>query len=430
MGSFALTCTVSGLPILAGDPVRFILLTESPYKDEIACYSHSIWFPRSFPLRAKYNDYGSVMDFEEGPARDLWLECLKMDLVERGWGDNSFHDVPTTKDMSFDQLLAALWERRVRVRREFRENTLNIGNTRSTAPKGVPTRKRVQRALERAGLPIYGGYDNSSNSNGYMVNAVRYGTVRVRWQEFGGEHVEKLKIAQASLERYATMICAGSGSYAHEAELIVGVKPGTKDYHGSPGKDPKAPLSVESCMIREDVWQALCSIDSQDAFSRSSLPLKTIRKHAKNYWNECVQNVREAKTSSTALGSFGSYLAMSAYDSNNIVGAYCGKNSIPFSVGLATNWRKMLEKYVDFGLAKQDLELFLDSVAEMIHVQQILRCIRYWWRPSYSCGPQFGDWKAHEQALQAFASIATREREAEEKERAEWEKEAEEEEGR
>ena len=104
MGSFDYTCCVSGLPISDGTPIRYLLLTENPYNSpaEHTCYIDDRWALRTFPLRAEYDDYGSVQIVQEGLLRDIWLEGFKRDLVERGTGDNSCHDVPVRKDMTFE----------------------------------------------------------------------------------------------------------------------------------------------------------------------------------------------------------------------------------------------------------------------------------------------------------------------------------------
>jgi hypothetical protein len=78
MGSFDYTCAVSGLPIGAGDDVRLMLLTQNPYHHgkkagAMTCGMNDVWFPRTFPLRGRYNDYGGV-DHIQGPAQQAaWL---------------------------------------------------------------------------------------------------------------------------------------------------------------------------------------------------------------------------------------------------------------------------------------------------------------------------------------------------------------------
>ncbi len=118
MGSFAYTCCISGLPIEAGDKVRFMMLTRNPYYEEGRhnCYIDGLWFPRALPLRASYNDYGSIEGAQDPFIQQSWLDGLRMDLVELAIGKNKYHDVATSKDMSFDELLEALWEGRVLVK--------------------------------------------------------------------------------------------------------------------------------------------------------------------------------------------------------------------------------------------------------------------------------------------------------------------------
>ena len=64
MGSFNTTCAVSGLPITCGDKVKYSLLAENPYEDSLVCSSHDMYYPRSHPVSAEYNDYGSIENYD------------------------------------------------------------------------------------------------------------------------------------------------------------------------------------------------------------------------------------------------------------------------------------------------------------------------------------------------------------------------------
>lgn len=88
MGSFAMICSVSGLGIDWGTPVRCLLLTESPYSDDDP---RRAWIVRTPPIRAKYNDYGLIHEVhpEDERIADLWIRGLREDAVEKGLGDNS-----------------------------------------------------------------------------------------------------------------------------------------------------------------------------------------------------------------------------------------------------------------------------------------------------------------------------------------------------
>lgn len=386
MGSFASTCCVSGLPIECGDEVRFFLLTENPYEDSLVCSSHDLYVPRTYPLRAKYNDYGSVEDVEEGPARDIWMEGLKIDLVEVGWGDNRCHDVPTYKDMSFDDLLTALWEDRVRVQREIKKLDFELVypevserlrkdrvDIEPVIPEGVPTLQRVIQDIKDAGLDIFDG-----SKDGFMVDDECPGSIRVRYSSFGGGHLEELqKIEPILSSKYATMLTSGSGSYADECELICRPKPGVKQYRMREPDDK--PLAVRQAMIREDVWNALVEVGLSYTPSYGP-PLGSLYKQMQEEWGK----------------------------GNKVMLDRPLKNHIPFSVGVATHWMLMEKRLNEApgSLTSEQQENWLKTVAEFSIIESVLALTRYWWRPTYSVGPQFGEYPLHESVFSAFTKVA------------------------
>jgi len=386
MGHFSFTCTVSNLPIRGGDKIRFFLLTENPY-GERPCYMHDVWFPRTFPLKAKYNDYGSVEEVEEGPVRDVWMEGFQRDLIEVGFGDNSFHDLPATKDMSFDKLLEALWEQRVKVKRsteivalELYEKEMEKKGMREPTPPsdrpGIPTLRSVMAVIKAADLPLYG----DTTGKGYLVDDVDWGKVRVRWDWRGHEGTEHLEKLAALLTDYATMISAGTGTYPHAAELTVCPKPGTKDFHGGSRLEDrnKEPLAVRYGMIREDVWQALLT---QPIEGRYDFELKSYKSLTIDDYRAGVRKFAEAKPKDP-LYSFG--VDHDLVDS--CPGSWiAAKSAIPFTVGLGEQW---------ILLSRQGAltESFMDTVAEFAFISSHLQTLRHWWKPSYSVGPQEAEW--------------------------------------
>jgi len=86
------------------------------------------------------------------------------------------------------------------------------------------------------------------------------------------------------------------------------------------------------------------------------------------------------------------------------------KDLIPFTVGLGTHWRLLVMK----GLPVEQVESFLDSVAEMAYVHMALMQVRFLWVPSSSRGAQFGEFDKHAAFLKALAKIA-KDRDAEDK---------------
>lgn len=408
MGSFDFTCCVSGLPIGYGDPVRFLLLTENPYHgpSEHTCYIHDRWMPRTFPLCAKYNDYGSVENIELGPAHDIWLDAFKQDLVERGTGDNSCHDVPVRKDMTLTTgLLEALWEGRLLVTRsgsrdlnpdelrKLRKEARKRGDDPGLHP-GVPTIKRIRAILSGGKLKLSDG----DFAKGYLVDLQRSGFVRVRWGEFGVPTAH-LKAAQDLLsDRFATMVTTGTGNYSGTAELIVAPKPLTgnerynKAFGGNHGR--KKHLHVAQAMIREDVWQALCAQEFKHWNKTIPTTVDGYRKLARTMWEdylriETIEDPREKLLSKLSRESGGR---------DNIVAALT-KNEA--AAGLMTHFDLMLARKPE----GKNLESFLDTVGEMAFIQCVLADTRYQWRPASSAGPQGGEWKRHHSLLRAYVGI-------------------------
>jgi len=418
MGSFSYTCGVSKLPIEAGDKIRYILLTENPYGDDCGANGH--WFPRSFPIRAEYNDYGSVENVEDGIGRDLWMEALKIDLLSVGVGDNSVHDVPTSKNMKWEQLLEAIVEKRVFVRQDVGDTRADrkkleqhLADGRKTVPNGVPTMQRVCSALKKAKHAVTSaGFTHA----GFLVDKIRYGTIRVRWSgnsKSYGKDVEKLEKAQKALSEYATVVKAGSGSYAHIAELMVYAKPNTAGFHD--GKRlPKKRLTVSHIMVREDVWQKLLGIRTEDFYNhRRYLGIEDHRKairdlydlSCKEYHKTCFKVDKNASPEMVSMMECAKRLrsfALENIDNHSPVG-FIAKDGIPFAVGLGTNWRLLIEK----NLPEVEAAPVLDSIAEMVHVMKVLLPVRWSWVPSTSCGPQFGEWEKHAVVNDIFSQIAT-----------------------
>ncbi len=116
MGCFPYTCSVSSLPISAGDPVRFLAVAQNLDSDaRFICEVDSLWQPIALPIKGVYNDYGSVTELEAGPITNAFFEALNTLAVEREVGENRVHDVAVVKGMSTECWLRALWEERVQI---------------------------------------------------------------------------------------------------------------------------------------------------------------------------------------------------------------------------------------------------------------------------------------------------------------------------
>lgn len=127
MGCFSYSCSISGLPIDAGDPVMFLALSTS-YEKRYATGIDGAWRPMTLPIRAQYNDYGSVEFIEDSPVTEAFFASLSKRAIEREVGENWCHDVAVMKDMPRGKWLEALWEDRVQIK-GFDRSVLDVSQT-------------------------------------------------------------------------------------------------------------------------------------------------------------------------------------------------------------------------------------------------------------------------------------------------------------
>lgn len=114
MGSFNATCGISGLGISGNDPVKVFLIQKNQFaRNQGICNVDSLWVPKSFPIDAKYNDYGTVDSYIEGFKTKIWLKLLDKDLIEKEATD---HDPEVKKGMSFEDFLGDMREGRIEVK--------------------------------------------------------------------------------------------------------------------------------------------------------------------------------------------------------------------------------------------------------------------------------------------------------------------------
>lgn len=287
--SHATTCSISGLAIPGGTAVRCLLLTQSPY-DEDSRF-RSAWLVRTPPLRATYDGSGLVSDVhpEDVCVADLWLRGLREDLVERGTGDNTCHDAPARRDMSFEDLVESLRVGRVWVRqdRHFWRQPLDLddalsGNEEYRARRAATATLQRIEAVLASDAELAGAYPDPVSRGAargkFLVDEPVPYLVRVRHgdHEHGPGHLRALHAARAAVERagFVAVVSGGSGRYSGDADLIVLPAPGqtsTRSGTGpqwdmAPGQDADRDkiLRVTLAVVREDVWTALVRYPHDD----------------------------------------------------------------------------------------------------------------------------------------------------------------------
>ena len=412
MGCFNATCIVSGLAIEAGDPVRFLALTESRYYkgNHHICYVTGRWQPRTAPLRAEYNDYGSIENIQESLAERVFFKSFDRDVIEKGVGDNQCHDVQVRKGMSRDEWLTALWEGRVFVDEDRNPNYVHEDKD-EYHQKGVPTLIRIEKVLKDADLPVVTEY----GAKGFVIDDVIEGFVRVRYGRFGEDQKTKtlekaLKIINAA--GYAAMITCGTGNYPNDAEILVAPKPGIVNQNGSEfrlhvaGLDPeerrKPERAVSQAMIREDVWQILLNTTIESWSGTWSF--ETMKEHAHKALADelAFRKQQETETDPTAQASKDLRRMFSLRDNdhkNIFLGAM-----LPFEGISGFYFREAYELGIELAKSEDELLTFMDDLAEMIFVQMAYSDIHGQWHPTTNSS-QEGNWKGHREFLLKLAGI-------------------------
>ncbi|RJR07448.1 hypothetical protein C4588_06900 [Candidatus Parcubacteria bacterium] len=379
---------MSGLSIGAGDSVKYFFLTESPYEKRNVCYSHDLWFPRTWPIRGDYNDYGSIEDYDESsPAVFALIEGLKRDMIELGTGDNSIHDVPTQKGMPFDETLTAVLEHRIQVQREYNtfsdwrknfESATNVSlptkdEPLPEIPPGLPTLQNVSNIINSAGFST-----NESNS-GFLVDEIEYGWIRVRSSRFVSSPGELTSILPLLQKEFAAMITIGSGSYANNAEIQVMPLPQNSRYiHFRHEKNrAKSPLIINQAMIRSDVWDAILGASN----------FKLAREEIQKIWDQHLDPSPDSK--------FAVAIKELRHNIHNWAASLVSRSVIPFTMGLSEHFDLVVKQHQKEPFTETQIQEFLDDVAGFACIHEFLGPIRYWWKPSYSCGPQSPDYRPY-----------------------------------
>lgn len=402
MGSFAATCCVSGLPIEAGDEVRFLLLQSNRFSErgDYAKIPDS-WFVRTPPLRAKYNDYGSVEDVEDGPLRDVWVEMFDLDLVEKGVGDNTCHDVAARKRMSFPQLLEALQEQRVKVRMPPNPTRSRLGHV--SAAKGIPTIRRVERAI--AGMGAKTGHGQ------YLVDRLRRGEIRVRMGRDSDAVKPLEKLADVLAPRFAVMVRCGSGSYGWSPELIVAPKPGAKEGRHTVmlrNKERSPHMVIRQAMVREDVWQALIVGVIDWDFGKNPRTVDTYRAMARETWKRFEPISADLPEDVKHLTEVMRWV--SHRDDPLIQDPSLG------AVGIG----HALDLFAKRSHTEEQRDRLLDSIGEVAFITHRRSIARAKWHPAPGLGPQCGEWDKHVDVLRALLSVAEARKAEQDAERAKW----------
>jgi hypothetical protein len=375
MGSFPITCGVSGLPIESGERVRYLLITENPYKTKTpVCDSIGRYFPRTWPIRATYDSYGSIDGYSSEDA-DLIMRGFQKDLLEIGTGDNRYTDLRVRKDMSFSELLTSIREGRVSVLRDIRKKQ------KTTNPPWKEIEDTLQGAFPDVAFQVDEGVAG----------------VRVRLTTYQDPEGQLVKASELLNATYAVALTAGSGRSPNQAELKVFFKPGMGMDEGLEGSSER--VQIHQVMIREDVWQNLlcCQIQAYDNDPVYNLSeyTKAVRLRIEAFRKQLSEFPSLAEDLLLSLMSYHPELKYKNIGRGILI------NPIPYTVALPEHF---LLRFKD-GLVD---ESFILGAAEFLYVQDLLERVRHIWHPSDVAGPNEPAYQSHRDFSRAILDIAER----------------------
>lgn len=389
MGSFNVTCAVSGLPITPGMPVRYLLLTTNRKKREreniFPLYTTDWFMPRTFPLRAKYYDCGDLVDVQTGPQRDVWMTCFQEDLVERGAGDNPCHDKAVFKDrLKFEDITDLIHEAVLYVE-------IWPGSTRdAAAPRpdpqpdvasGIPNLHTVRYLIEAEGHEVVPDW----NRPGFLIAQSVHGEVTVRWSQYG-DKLPRLGEIRLALEKHYQVILVHGPMLRvfpkYEAEYTYEHNPFQRDAHAA----------VAKAFIREDVWQALLTMKLEDWRLRE-FTMEKFMGYAHEMADKYRAHVAIQKSLDAKHPSEMSFEEMKVWLGRRSQPDLCDwDNPNPIShlltfdktvtIGLWHHYKAFMES----NPSEEETEEFLRVVAEMAFVSTVLSHTNTMWEPSRYAG--------------------------------------------
>ncbi len=362
MGSFSQTCAISRLPIEYSDKIKVLLLMEYPYE---YANCNKPWIIRSIPIDAEYNDYGSF-ESNDKIKEESWIQSLNDQIVECGWGENTCHDVPVHKNMTFEAFKEALWEDRVKIY----SKKINEENTEL---------KKIQDKIISYGFQLFKNYGD----NNYIVTSLCDNVFVVRTDVFESEkNLEKLKELIPYLEKdYAVMLTSGVGNYAdvsRYAELTIRKKPGVRTFKSYSEKN----LNIRLAMIRQDVWDSLIKF-------KPKYPqyFGTIEKY-------CEEIEKFTNPKLNPILNLGKY-----YPFDELNYRFLSKG-LGFAIECARNNGKNEEEI------QQERKRIIQELGELAYIEEILSNSRIPLYPSLTYGPQYGCWDTCMEVNKIFFEVS------------------------
>ena len=321
MGSFNTICALSGLQITPGTKIKILFATLSPYafkSDDSFFNFNKSFFARTLPISAVYDDYGNfeIEDTKENSLiKKSIVHLFKKDAIKVPYGYNQYHSSALTKDMTFESIVAASLNGRLRIKddgyaKDVIKHYVEIYDVKKPESDiNFPTWRKVSKIMSDNGFDLMMDKDNGT----FNVQKVTNPIVSVDFLLY--ENVlENLQNVQKVLEPiYDCKIFYKKNKYFNEiqeSEPILMVYP--KGYNDNPSilykvndfyyqKNAnihpehlkgvkKRKLPVVFLNIREDVWNVYKNVKIESYYNNSSYNVDSIKNSILEVANGIVDN--------------------------------------------------------------------------------------------------------------------------------------------
>ena len=379
MGHSTLADAICDLGITGGTPIVAVPLNNGSL--------------RAPPIRGQYDDYGGFENLhsEDKAIADLWLQGFNVDLVEKGVGDNTVHDIAVRKNMNFEALSRAF---PLQVYRDC-ENFWHPDKT-STITKQVPANVATLNNVE----VLLGDLIHQLH-----IDSPLQGMVRIRGKNYNNS---QLSVAQEKLNSVFATVITNQSINSFENELLVFSKPQPAEsrYEGMVcwnAADLTSAITkyyVDWAFVRQDVWDALLAekVPDEDDIGGSSLQ-STVNSLYNLYQavkEEIANKTEDMKTSGKTL-----HFKHIWMDKLNINHGYLFEHDVGV-IGLETHFLLMALS----SIPEEEKLHIVTKIAELLHINWWLYVSRRYWRESNRIGYQDGNWGGQLKYYKIITSIA------------------------
>lgn len=281
--SYYPACAASGLMIRRSGAFAygFLVTWESPWGED----DEIVWSVRSPAVfgtvaeRGRFWPEDRATGAADSAILDAWLKVLDADRIERGTGDNSYHDVPVRNGADWEAVQKTISYRRLWVNGLDWEADLaeEAAEEASVFAKHLTPEQQEQFFPKQRKMPpwlptLHSVEAALGSGSGYLIDEVFDGcAVRVRYEGYAPEGT-RLDDAIPRLQAagFAAVHTAGMGGYAWGGQLLVFAaqkEDWKEDVYGPPTVDwlpqvrrintRRARGRVGLCLIHAGVWDAI-----------------------------------------------------------------------------------------------------------------------------------------------------------------------------